>query len=487
MDMGLLRTCKQGHSVESIHDAMLELREMYPKAGMREIISLLHHKEGMSVSRSVVKSYFAIYEADLVHQRKARRLPRRCFWAAGVNNIVAVDQHDKWLQFSLALHTGIKPFSGRIMWICYREPWSATLGPKNLESPMATPCCANGHITASVDANQKNIMPEIAWSQLRHQFTPGFESLLDHGVEQDWYDSDNTLQVMVFHWVFIPLLQHELDSYQDWINHTAKRRDRNKVLLHGVPELIYQSAEDFVALDFKIKVEKAAVNHVRATYIKPGHPVFDLVPSDLGDTLQICYECMGHPVVNCKSAWTMYLGLLRIFATSIETRPHMLLSDDIEGDEELPLLQEHRDLPFHEETNGYYYMGGVCGGLGLDDGHHQLLDDLTHEDKPDVSHEADNASLVVWEFSDEEAVKKFNVLKMSDTSYIQQQSLSIPGSAVAVEQIFLGVETVSMWCTSLKPKTIRMLMLVKAKSMHFGAKTHSSQFLCNSEASVQLV
>ncbi|KAG1784917.1 uncharacterized protein HD556DRAFT_1451231 [Suillus plorans] len=76
---------------------------------------------------------------------------------------------------------------------------------------------------------------------------------------------------MIFRWVFIPWLQRELDSYQDRINHTAKRRDRNKVLPHGVPELIYRSAEDFGALDFKIKVEKAAVDHVRAMYIKPGH------------------------------------------------------------------------------------------------------------------------------------------------------------------------------------------------------------------------
>ncbi|KAG1786291.1 hypothetical protein EV424DRAFT_1523978 [Suillus variegatus] len=212
---------------------------------------------------------------------------------------------------------------------------------------------------------KKNIMPEIAWSQLRRRFTPGFESLLDHGVEQDWYDSDNTLQVMIFRWVFIPWLQRELDSYQDRINHTAKRRDRNKVLPHGVPELIYRSPEDFGALDFKIKVENAAIEHVRATYIKPGHPVFDLVPSDLGDSLQICYERLGRPVVNRKSAWTVYLGLLRIFAASIETLPRMPSPDSSEGDEDLPLLQEHRDLPFHEETNGYYYMGGVRGGLGL--------------------------------------------------------------------------------------------------------------------------
>lgn len=76
---------------------------------------------------------------------------------------------------------------------------------------------------------KKNVMPEIAWSQLRRRFTPGFESLLDEGVVSGWYDIDNVLQVMVFRWVFIPWLQCELDRYQDRVNNTAKRRDRNKV------------------------------------------------------------------------------------------------------------------------------------------------------------------------------------------------------------------------------------------------------------------
>lgn len=50
--MGLYRTRKQGHDIESIHGAMLRLRPQYPKAGIREIISLLFHEEGMQVPRS---------------------------------------------------------------------------------------------------------------------------------------------------------------------------------------------------------------------------------------------------------------------------------------------------------------------------------------------------------------------------------------------------------------------------------------------------
>jgi len=52
-EMGLKRARQQGHSVETIHDAMVDLRRMYPNAGAREVISLLFHEKGMAVPRYV--------------------------------------------------------------------------------------------------------------------------------------------------------------------------------------------------------------------------------------------------------------------------------------------------------------------------------------------------------------------------------------------------------------------------------------------------
>lgn len=43
--------------------------------------------------------------------------------------------------------------------------------------------------------SKKNVKPEIMWSQLRRRFTPGFEAKLEEGVQQGWYDSNNTLQL----------------------------------------------------------------------------------------------------------------------------------------------------------------------------------------------------------------------------------------------------------------------------------------------------
>jgi hypothetical protein len=42
---------------------------------------------------------------------------------------------------------------------------------------------------------KKNVKPEIAWSQLRRRFTPGFEDLLEKGVTENWYDTTRPLDV----------------------------------------------------------------------------------------------------------------------------------------------------------------------------------------------------------------------------------------------------------------------------------------------------
>jgi hypothetical protein len=92
--------------------------------------------------------------------------------------------------------------------------------------------------------------------------------------------------------------------------------------------------------------------------------VFDLVPANLNNYIQQCYEQMGCPIVDRGSAWTVYRALLN----TLQHNNNLGLLDDA-GDEDsdreledLPLLDNHQDLPFNKVG---YYMGGVGGGLGL--------------------------------------------------------------------------------------------------------------------------
>ena len=69
------------------------------------------------IPREVVRKYLKLIEPDLVAQRRANRLVRRAFYAAGVNHFWAMDQHNKWLRFGLHWHGCIEGFTGKIIWL----------------------------------------------------------------------------------------------------------------------------------------------------------------------------------------------------------------------------------------------------------------------------------------------------------------------------------------------------------------------------------
>ena len=49
--LGLCRTRQQGLTPDDIREVMVEMRIIYPNAGMREMIGLLFHEHGLAVSR----------------------------------------------------------------------------------------------------------------------------------------------------------------------------------------------------------------------------------------------------------------------------------------------------------------------------------------------------------------------------------------------------------------------------------------------------
>ena len=67
-----------------------------------------------------------MHPAD-VQARSAGRIRRRVFYAAGVNHIWALDQHDKWKRFGLRLHIGVETFTGFILWLTI---WWSNSNPK---------------------------------------------------------------------------------------------------------------------------------------------------------------------------------------------------------------------------------------------------------------------------------------------------------------------------------------------------------------------
>ncbi|KAK7461697.1 hypothetical protein VKT23_008124 [Stygiomarasmius scandens] len=404
-EAGLLGVRAQGHTAHTIKPYVENLRTMYPKAGLREMKSLLKHELGVAVARDVLWDYFHIYESHLIKFRKGRNLVRKQFWSAGVNDIWAFDQHDKWkYKFGLALHVCVDPFSGYILWLkiwwtnsnpvlilsYYTEVVEETgyvclvtqsdLGTENVGIANAHTVLRQLHdptlqgtIQHRYMAEKKNVMPEIEWSQLRRRWTPGWEDLLDWGVQQGWYSVENELENFVFRWIFIPLLQRELDLYRTRKNYTAKRKDKNKILPHGVPADINRNPKQYNSENFSINVNPEHLESVKAQFIPEGHAVFDLVPPSFNELISNVYEELGKPEVNRSNVWNVYCILLErirdvhaedIAKHAVEWKKAYSLAREENWETDKIVAMEGR--PLIEEEG---YLGGVNGGLGILDPH----------------------------------------------------------------------------------------------------------------------
>ncbi|KAG2365321.1 hypothetical protein BDR07DRAFT_1481447 [Suillus spraguei] len=156
--------------------------------------------------------------------------------------------------------------------------------------------------------------------------------------------------------------------------------------------MIYNLPEGFGALDFKIGITPSAIEHICCIYINSSHAVFDLVPPTLGRHLASCYTHLGCPVITRDSMWAVYLDMLNAIQLGIALPTDIISTkeSDIDNDE-LPLLDNHEDLPFQDNDTGFYYMGGVCGGRDLDVSHHAQLDTLLADNEPDVRRPASDA------------------------------------------------------------------------------------------------
>ncbi|CAK5275421.1 unnamed protein product [Mycena citricolor] len=255
--------------------------------------------------------------------------------------------------------------------------------------------------------------------------TPGFEDILDTGVNNGWYDPGVLLQALVFRWVFIPWLQAELDAYRNHINMTAKRHDCNKILPHGVPQHMMEFPEEYAILDFKIKVKPEHISTVRNQYASPDHDIFNLVPPDFEAYIGEFYTDLGSPSVNRNTCWDVYWQLLHHFERFDETHHVPTTVDDLWGfaltqaeneyRDEIPPIPNLRPLRGGDDIvgrDGAYYMGGVNGGDGLDLEQNAALCRLIDHVEPVVPGASDGPSseedVFAW-FSDKEEANELNV------------------------------------------------------------------------------
>ncbi|KAH9927320.1 uncharacterized protein B0H18DRAFT_926645 [Fomitopsis serialis] len=341
---GIRSTCKQGHTVESIHTHVQAIKKQFPNMGADRLRKVLRHNEKIRVSKPVVLEYLRLTEPEAVAARRFRKFTRRQFVAAGVHDMWCIDQHEKLKRHGLFWHVGLDPFPGvthwcRVWWTV-KNPTLITryhldAGRKLQGIPLTTQsdpgtenfgvayaqtalrhrldAALSGSIQHRFFRKHGNIKPEIFWSLFRRSFISGFEQMIDDGVEQGWYDIGDPLEMLTFRYVFIPYLQRETDAWVHLQNWTKRRADRKKVLPNGIPMLVMQKPHKFNAADYKarlIPVSDELFDEIEAIYAPRDDPVFKLVPDEFALRANAVWTAIGRPEPQFDTAWDIYRRIL---------------------------------------------------------------------------------------------------------------------------------------------------------------------------------
>jgi hypothetical protein len=68
--------------------------------------------------RQTIADYNKVTDPAGVRARSVKcRIRRRVYYAAGVNHIWTLDQHDKWQKYGLRMHLCLEPYTGKILWL----------------------------------------------------------------------------------------------------------------------------------------------------------------------------------------------------------------------------------------------------------------------------------------------------------------------------------------------------------------------------------
>ncbi|KAG2142829.1 uncharacterized protein EDB93DRAFT_1241501 [Suillus bovinus] len=363
---GVTSACGQAHTIESIGPAIECVCQRFPKQGLHDMKQTLRQEEHIMVPRDLILRYMNLHHLDEVQRQKSRRLKRSTFWTAGLHDIWVFDQHDKWRCFQLFLHVGIEPFSGQILWL---KIWWTNHNPRLIcgwycdmvqslgAMPLVTQSdlgtenngIVNGHtmlrhlqdpglartLQHKFRGDHHNIKPEIFWSQLCHCWTLGFEDILDFGLSASIYNPDDALERLVFHFVFILWLQHELDLFANKLNNTKPCFNMHKILPHGCPNDIFDCPEKFDCQDFSEFSQQAT------TFMSE----------------------LGHTVLTCDNIWDTYSGEDPIQSV-ITAQPKIPCdSEKLIGSEEMDVL----DLPPFVEGAGYHVPTGESAAVNSSD------------------------------------------------------------------------------------------------------------------------
>ncbi|KAJ7638088.1 hypothetical protein B0H17DRAFT_960876 [Mycena rosella] len=165
-----------------------------------------------------------------------------------------------------------------------------------------------------------NTVIEGFWHWLKTKMGLNLKAIIIQGKQEHIFDSNVTFHVMLFYWIFMQLIQHELDEFRAWWNQHRVRLQHDKNMPSGhVPTHAREHPTHFRlvtiythfgGIDCRIHIPKEAVAEIRGYLTeevgsRESHLGWPGVTAEFKATATAALAGIGGPTITLESAWNI--------------------------------------------------------------------------------------------------------------------------------------------------------------------------------------
>ncbi|KAK7016477.1 hypothetical protein R3P38DRAFT_2541840 [Favolaschia claudopus] len=160
-----------------------------------------------------------------------------------------------------------------------------------------------------------NTVIEGFWRWLRAKMGLNLKELITRGKRERIFDSNVPFHVPLFYWIFVPVIQQQLDEFRIWWNNHRVRLQHEKDMPSGhIPAHAFEHPTHFAGLDCRIRVPQAAVDELREYLTedvgsRESHLRWPGLTVEVEQAIKTACEDVGSPEISVESAWNVFQNL----------------------------------------------------------------------------------------------------------------------------------------------------------------------------------
>ncbi|KAJ6562677.1 hypothetical protein B0H10DRAFT_1844537, partial [Mycena sp. CBHHK59/15] len=167
-----------------------------------------------------------------------------------------------------------------------------------------------------------NKIIEGFWRWFKEKKGLNLKTVILVGKQQRIFSPIVEFHLPLFYWIFVPLLQAELDEFRRFWNHQRVRTQPEKNMPSGhVPYDVLDHPQNYGGLDCRIPVPQEAVDGLRKMVtedVGPREDHLSWVSNDFNNLAHAIYEQIGKPELSLSTAWDVFQAMLEPMANIIE-------------------------------------------------------------------------------------------------------------------------------------------------------------------------